>query len=74
MSDTTISTASTAKSGSGKPKRLFRRGPWENASTVVIGLGIIMLMQPFSMTLFSYSFTTILVGTIGFVITSHFSE
>ena len=68
MSDTTISTAKA------KPKRLFRRGPWENASTVIIGLGIVMLMQPLSMTLFSYSFTTILVGTVGFIITSHFPE
>jgi hypothetical protein len=33
-----------------------------------------MLMQPFSMTLFSWSFAAILVGTIGFVIVSHFPE
>jgi hypothetical protein len=74
MSDTSISTASTAGAGASKPKRLFRRGPWENASTAIIGLGIVMLMQPFSMTLFSYSVSVILLGTVSFIITSHFSE
>ena len=52
--------------------RWFRRGPWENGATVLIGLGIVMLMQPFSIALFSYSFVTILVGTIAFVVVSHF--
>jgi hypothetical protein len=28
-------------------RRLFRRGPWEDAATAVIGLGVFMLMQPF---------------------------
>jgi hypothetical protein len=74
MSDTSTPANAGAKNGNGKPRRLFRRGPWENASTVVIGVGIVMLMQPFAMALFSYSFTVILVGAIGFVITSHFPE
>ena len=52
--------------------RWFRRGPWENAATAVIGIGIVMLMQPFSLDLFSYSFVTILAGTLGFVVVSHF--
>lgn len=55
-------------------RRYFRRGPWENAATVVIGLGVVMLMQPFALWLFSYSFAVILTGTIGFVIVSHFPE
>ena len=54
--------------------RWFRRGPWENGATVVIGLGIVMLMQPFSVDLFSYSFVTILAGTVGFVVVSHFPK
>ena len=37
-------------------RRLFRRGPWENTATALIGLGVFMLMQPFSLTAFSYSF------------------
>jgi hypothetical protein len=54
--------------------RWFRRGPWENGATVVIGLGIVMLMQPFSVDLFGYSFVTILAGTVGFVVVSHFPK
>ncbi|MGO8915586.1 MAG: hypothetical protein ACLQJR_06740 [Stellaceae bacterium] len=54
--------------------RWFRRGPWENGATVVIGIGIVMLMQPFSVDLFSYSFVTILAGTLGFVVVSHFPK
>ncbi len=55
-------------------KRWFRRGPWENAAAAVIGLGIVMLTQPFSIDLYGYSFVTILAGTLGFVIVSHFPE
>lgn len=55
-------------------RKYFRRGPWENAATVVIGIGVFMLMQPFWMMAFSWSFSVILVGTIGFVIVSHFPE
>jgi hypothetical protein len=54
--------------------RWFRRRPWENAATAVIGLGIFMLMQPFSLDLYSYSFLTILAATAGFVVVSHFPE
>ena len=54
--------------------RFLRRGPWENAATAVIGLGVFMLMQPFSIWLFTNSFSVILTGTVGFVIVSHFPE
>jgi hypothetical protein len=54
--------------------RFFRRGPWENAAVVLIALGIVMLMQPYSMALFTWSFVTILVGTAMFVVVSHFPE
>ncbi|WP_426435927.1 hypothetical protein [Bradyrhizobium genosp. P] len=40
----------------------------------LIGGGIFMLVQPWSIDLYSYSFITILVGTIGFMIVSHFPE
>jgi hypothetical protein len=52
----------------------FRRGPWENGAATVIGLGIVMLVQPLSIDLFSYSFVTILAGTLGFVVFSHFPK
>ncbi len=54
--------------------RWFRRGPWESAAVVLIGLGILMLMQPFALILFTWSFVTILAGTVLFVIVSHFPE
>jgi hypothetical protein len=41
--------------------------------TLIAG-GIIMLVQPLSLELYSYSFVTILAGTLGFVIVSHFPE
>jgi hypothetical protein len=55
-------------------KRWFRRGPWENVAMSLIGLGIVMLTQPFSLDLYSYSFVTILSGTLGFLIVSHFPQ
>ena len=55
-------------------QKYFRRSFWENLSTAIILVGVFMLLQPFHMLLFSYSFIVILVGTIGFIITSHFPD
>ncbi len=55
-------------------RRVFRRGPWETAATVVIIAGIFMLVQPFLLALYTYSFLVILAGSVAFVITSHFPE
>jgi hypothetical protein len=55
-------------------RRLFRRGPWENAASLLIGLGVLMLVQPFWMWAFSNSFGVLLAGTLGFVIVSHFPD
>jgi len=52
----------------------LRRGPSEAVAIALIGLGVLMLMQPFSLDLYSYSFVTILAGTLGFVIVSHFPD
>ena len=54
--------------------RYFRRGPWENLATVIIAAGVVMLMQPFSLVLYGWSFATILVGTAMFIIVSHFVD
>lgn len=51
-----------------------RRGPWEGFATILIVLGVVMLMQPFAMFLFTYSFITILTGTVMFIVVSHFPE
>ncbi len=52
----------------------LRRTPWENLATVLIALGVVMLMQPFALILFTWSFPVTLVGTVMFIITSHFPE
>ena len=55
-------------------KKIFRRVYWENLSTILILIGVFMLLQPFAMWMFTYSFIVILVGTVGFIITSHFPD
>ncbi|MGA0564572.1 hypothetical protein ACO2RV_19170 [Ancylobacter sp. VNQ12] len=53
---------------------LLRRGPMENIATTVIGLGFLMLFQPFVLELYTYSFVTLLAGTLMFMIVSKFPE
>jgi hypothetical protein len=55
-------------------KKILRRGPWENAASLIIVAGIVMLMQPLSMSLYTYSFVTILTGTVMFMIVSKFPD
>ena len=52
----------------------FRRGAWELLASILIALGVVMMMQPLALSLFSYSFLVTLVGTVMFIITSHFPE
>lgn len=52
----------------------MRRGPWEMVATIVISLGVFMLMQPFVIWAFTYSFVVMLVGTVMFIVVSHFPE
>jgi hypothetical protein len=46
----------------------------ENIATAIIGAGIFMLMQPFSILLYTHSFKFILFGTLAFVVVSHFPD
>lgn len=52
----------------------FRRGPWEMLASILIAVGVVMLMQPFVMVAFTYSFIVTLTGTVMFLIVSHFPE
>jgi hypothetical protein len=52
----------------------LRRGPLENVATAVIGIGFLMLFQPFALSLYSYSFITMLAGTVMFIVVSKFPE
>jgi len=58
----------------GALRRFFRREPWERVMMALIGLGVVMMTQPYSLWLFGQSFTVILIGTIGYMIVSHFPE
>jgi hypothetical protein len=54
--------------------KLLRRGPMELLAVVLIALGFLMLFQPFLLQLYSYSFITMLVGTLMFIIVTKFPE
>jgi hypothetical protein len=49
-----------------------RRGPMEMAACIVIALGIGMMLQPFALVLFTYSFVVTLTGVAMFTIVSKF--
>jgi hypothetical protein len=55
-------------------RSMLRRGRWEMIATALIAAGVVMLMQPWSLTLYSYSFVTTLAGTVLFIIVSRFPE
>ena len=42
--------------------------------TVLIALGVVMLMQPFFLWAYTWSFIVTLIGTVMFIITSHFPQ
>jgi hypothetical protein len=52
----------------------LKRGSWEMLASILIALGVLMLMQPFVLWLFTYSFIITLIGTVMFIIVSHFPE
>ncbi len=53
---------------------LFRRKPWEAVASILIIVGVLMLMQPFYLVVFTYSFAVILAGTLMYLICSHFRD
>jgi hypothetical protein len=57
-----------------KLRPYLRRGPWEAAAMALIAAGVAMLVQPFALSLYTYSFAVILGGTALFVLVSHFPE
>ena len=58
------------------PKRSpwLRRGRLENIAVAIIGAGFLMMFQPFVMSLYTWSFVTLLAGTAMFIIVSKFPE
>ena len=55
-------------------RRFSPRKIAENIATVLIAGGVVMLMQPFSLALYGWSFTVTLAGTALFIIGSKFPE
>ena len=55
------------------PQRL-RRGPMEWVATAIIAAGVLMLLQPFWLVLYTWSFVTTLAGTVLFTVVSKFPE
>ena len=66
--------SSDADSEAGRWPRFCRRGPMENLATLIIAAGVFMLLQPFALSLYSYSFITTLCGTALFMLVSRFPE
>ena len=71
-----MNTIPPPKSDSSQPKKrsIWRVGIWEPITTAMILGGLVMLMQPFSMFLFTYSFIVILAGTVGFAFATKLPE
>jgi hypothetical protein len=61
-------------SGQSRWPTWLRRGPMEAVACAVIASGIVMMLQPFFMTLFTWSFVTTLAGSVMFVVVSKFPE
>lgn len=53
--------------------KLRRRIP-ERIAMGLIGLGLLMLMQPFSLEVFSHAFVVLLAGVVGFSIAGKLPE
>jgi len=54
--------------------RWARRGLMENVAVGAIILGVFMLVQPFSIALYGWSFSVVLAGTVMYIIVSKFPE
>lgn len=52
----------------------LRRGPLELLASVIIGLGMFMLLQPFALVFYTWSFVTMLAGTVMFMVVSKFPD
>ncbi|WP_394790289.1 hypothetical protein [Rhodoferax sp.] len=52
----------------------LRRSRMERWACGLITLGILMLLQPFALLLYTWSFVTMLAGTVMFMVVSKFPE
>jgi len=54
--------------------RWARRGVMENIAIGLIVLGVAMMVQPFAIAIYGWSFSVVLAGTVMFIIVSKFPE
>lgn len=54
--------------------RALRRGPMETVAIILIAAGFLMMFQSFALVLYTWSFITLLAGTLMFTIVSKFPE
>jgi hypothetical protein len=48
--------------------KFFKRRHWEPATTALIALGLVMLMQPWSIEIYAYAFDVLLAGVLGYTV------
>ena len=54
--------------------RYLRRAPMEMVACIIIAVGIAMMLQPFALLFFTWSFVTTLAGTLMFTVVTKFPE
>jgi hypothetical protein len=52
----------------------LRRGPWEMVASILIALGVVMMMQPLMLALYTWSFLVTLIGTVLFMVVNKFPD
>jgi hypothetical protein len=57
-----------------KPSPWLRRGRLELVACAIIAVGFFMMLQPFALVLFTWSFVTTLFGTLMFTVVSKFPD
>ena len=69
-----LSPAATEPAARAKRPFFLRRGPMENVATGLIGLGFLMMFQPFALVLYTWSLVALLAGTLMFIVVSKFPD
>jgi hypothetical protein len=72
--ESSATTAQTSTAPRSNWPRWLRRNTMELVACGVIGLGLFMLLQPFALFLYTWSFLTMLAGTVMFMVVSKFPE
>ncbi len=62
------------RQSSGKWPVWLRRGRMENLAILIIALGVAMMVQPFSIDIYGWSFAMMLTGVAAFTVVSKFPE